>query len=262
MAQEKLIREQNTKRVLQYFHQYLVKIHYKGVFGVANFRSVYHELLPIQQAKLKELCHFHFQRFIQHGSIISIGIAYPDSIIDCINVKHNGTIDKAKWNVYAQEYQKLNHLLNKISHDIATHFGGIPVPATLEGFADEVNHVEEYYGHTISHRVVAEFAGLGWRGKNELIVHEQYSCAIRFVSIITTLPLLQGSKKESLCGNCMACLEACSILKKKAHLENYRENCRKYIIALGLDDEVCGKCIWACYRQSNFKNQFSLKKIA
>lgn len=260
MAQKELERERNTKRVRQYFHQYLEKIHYEGVFGVANFNSVYQELLPIQQAKFKELCQLQFQEFMQQGSIISVGIAYPESIIDCIDVRHNGIIDKARWNVYAREYQKLNRLLNDISRDLATHFGGISIPATLEGFANEVNHVEEYYGHTISHRVGAEYAGLGWRGKNELIVHEQYSCALRFASIITTLPLLQGIKKESLCGNCRACLETCSILKKKSHLKNYRENCRKYIIALELDDEVCGKCIWACYRQSIFKDQFYLKK--
>ncbi|MFQ6126305.1 MAG: hypothetical protein ACE5R6_17105 [Candidatus Heimdallarchaeota archaeon] len=260
MAQKEQERERNTKRVRHFFHEHLKNIYYEGVFGVANFNSVYQDLLPIQQVKLKELCQFQFQKLIQQGSIISVGIAYPESVIDCINVKRNGMLDKTRWNVYAREYQKLNRLLNDISRKIANHFGGIPVPATLEGFANEVNHVEEYYGHTISHRVGAEHAGLGWRGKNELIVHEQYSCALRFASIITTLPLLQGIKRESLCENCRACLEICSILKKKARLKNYRENCRKYIIALGLEDEVCGKCIWACYRQSIFKDQFKLKK--
>ncbi len=195
---------------------------------------------------------------MEQGSIISLGIAYPESIIDCINVRHNGTFDKDQWNVYAREYQNLNRLLYDISRDIAIHFGGIPIPATLEGFANEVNHVEEYYGHTISHRVGAEQAGLGWRGKNEMIVNKQYSCALRFASIITTLPLIQGTKIESLCGECIACLEACPFLKKKANLKNYRENCRRYINALNLEDEVCGKCILACYRQSIFKDQFQL----
>jgi len=251
-------REHNTKRIRQFFSNYLEKINYEGVFGVANFANVYDALMPVQQDKLQMVCDSQFPQFMQQGSIISIGVVYPESVIDCINVRHDGKIDKTRWNIYARAYTTLNRLLNEISGTIVDQFGGIPVLATLEGFASEVSHVEEYYSQTISHRMVTEHAGLGWRGKNELIVNDQYSCALRFASIITPLPLLQETYRESLCGDCTACLDACSFLKKKAELDNYRENCRKYINALNLEDEVCGKCIKSCYRQSIFKDQFQL----
>ena len=53
---------------------------------------------------------------MKDGSIICIGIAYPEHAIDCIDVRLNdGTVDKDAWNVYAREYHKINSLLNKIS---------------------------------------------------------------------------------------------------------------------------------------------------
>jgi len=149
-------------------------------------------------------------------------------------------------------------LLNLISREIADSLGGIPIQVTIEEMP--TRNVEEYYRITVSHRVVAENTGLGWRGKNELIVNEKFSCAVRFASIMVDLPLPSGRKIKSLCGGCEACLEACPFLKNKDKLENYRENCRRYIIQLGLDASVCGKCIKACYRNSVFSNRFKLSR--
>jgi hypothetical protein len=47
-------------------------------------------------------------------------------------------------------------------------------------------------------------------------------------------------------------------LANKDRLENYREQCRRYIVSLGLEHEVCGKCIKACYRGSVHRDAFRL----
>ncbi|MBO3803114.1 MAG: hypothetical protein JTT11_04455, partial [Candidatus Brockarchaeota archaeon] len=57
-----------------------------------------------------------------------------------------------------------------------------------------------------------------------------------------------------------ACLDACSILKNKDRLEDYRENCRLFIKSLGLEQEVCGKCVAACYRKGAFEGRFKLRR--
>ncbi|MBO3803113.1 MAG: hypothetical protein JTT11_04450, partial [Candidatus Brockarchaeota archaeon] len=97
----------------------------------------------------------------------------------------DGKVDKARWNEYAREYEEINGQLDSIARNVAETFGGVPVPATLGGLVGKVAKVEDYYPLTISHRVVAEHAGLGWRGKNGLVVNERYGCALRFASIIT-----------------------------------------------------------------------------
>jgi epoxyqueuosine reductase QueG len=253
-------KRQNFQIIKSFFNGELAKIGYDGIIGVTDFKRVYDNLMPIQRNKLQSICGDKFQTFMKNGSIICIGIAYPEHTIDCIDVRlSDGTVDKATWNIYAREYHKLNRVLNTISKNIAESFGGIPIPATLEGLISNVKNVEEYYGMTVSHRVIAENAGLGWRGKNELIVNEKLSCALRFASIITDLPLFHGEKVKASCGECEACLKACTFLKNKDKLKNYRESCRRYIIQLGLDADVCGKCIKACYQHSAFSNRFKLK---
>lgn len=249
---------QNFQRAATFFREELAKIGYDGVIGATGFKKVYDGLNPVQKSRLKYFCGEHFLNLRKNGSIICVGIAYPERVIDCIDVRlSDGTVDRYAWNVYAREYHKLNRFLNDISKGLADLFDGVFIPATVEGIA--VKSVEEFYEKTVSHRVVAEYAGLGWRGKNELIVNERFSCALRFASVIVNLPLTHGRKVRLTCGECEACLEACSFLRNKDRLENYRESCRKYIVQLALEGGVCGKCIKACYRYSTFGNRFKLK---
>jgi len=251
-------RIQNLRKVDSFFGRKLTEIGYDGVVGMAEFKKVYDELMPVQKSKLEDICSDQFQNLMRNGSIICTGIAYPEHVIDCIDIRlGNGTVDEDAWNIYAREYHKLNKFLNTISEGIADLSGGMPIPPTVEGIV--VKNVEEYYAMTVSHRVIAEEAGLGWRGKNELLVNEKFGCALRFASVITNLPLVRGGKVKASCRECEACLEVCSFLKNKDKLENYREGCRRYIIQLGLEGEVCGKCIKACYRHSIFSNSFRLR---
>jgi epoxyqueuosine reductase QueG len=121
-----------------------------------------------------------------------------------------------------------------------------------------VKHVEEYYPTTVSHRVAAELSGVGWRGKNELIVNPRFSCAIRLATILTKTPLEATPPSTMSCGECRACLDACKFLEHKGKLDNYREQCRRYLLYLNLEEEVCGKCIKACYKKSIYKDKFKL----
>lgn len=230
----------------------------KGVLGVAAFNSVYGALLPVQRRVLNELCGADFRSLMERGSIISVAYAYPESAIDAIAVKEGDDFNKKTWNTYASEYSRLNDALDATTERFAEDTEGTAIPATVPGVACDVRHVEDYYGMAISHRVVAEQAGIGWRGKNELIVNPQYSCAIRLASVIVDLPLERTPPSQGGCGNCRACLDACTFLLFKDKLVNYREQCRRYIVALGLDGDVCGKCIKACYRDGIHRNRFKL----
>ena len=212
--------------------------------------------MPIQQEKLKETLKEQFKDFMDTGSIISLGIFYTPDIIDCINVEKNGKIDMDRWNLYSDEYQHLNNMLKEISKEIADKFNGIAFPPTTETPAEKIKNIKDYYQKTISHRLVAEYAGIGWRGKSELIITEERGPTVRFTSVPINIPMTQGSIIESKCGECSACLEVCPFLKYKENLEDYRENCRNFIFSFGLKHDVCGKCIKACFRDSIFKKKF------
>jgi epoxyqueuosine reductase QueG len=230
----------------------------REVMGVASFSSVYRALMPVQQARLREFSGDGFDELIRDGSVVSIAFAYPEYAVVSIAVGSEGSYDRERWNVYAREYMRLNGALNEASARIASEIGGVAIPATSEGIAAKISHVEDYYPLVVSHRVAAEQSGVGWRGKNELIVNPRFSCAVRLASVLTTLPLRRTPPTTMGCGDCYACLDVCPYLRNKEELRNYREQCRLYLVSLGLVSDVCGKCVKACYRDSVYRDQFKL----
>ncbi|MBD3255168.1 MAG: hypothetical protein GF383_08740 [Candidatus Lokiarchaeota archaeon] len=242
-----------TDEINHYFVEYLKQVNYTGLFGVAPFSSVYINLMPIQQNRLKKLLKSNLNNYMELGSIISLAIAYRSETIKNINSNRDGLVKKERWNLYSDKYEHLNNMLKEIGHKIAVKFKGIAIPPTTETPAENINYVSDYYQHTISHRLVAEHAGIGWRGKSELLITKMHGPAVRLTSVILKGPLVYGKMIIDGCGECNACLEACPILKKKYKLKNYREQCRLYIISLGLKHDVCGKCLKACYFNGRWK---------
>lgn len=263
MTPTKMSAKDMTLEIQQMFYGQLEEIGRKGLFGAAAFSKVYENLMPVQQQVLKSLCGHHFNNFRESGSIISIAMAYHEDAISSIFVKSGEEIDIEKWNFYASEYNVLNKSLLKVSRAISKKYDGIAIPPTfISSMENKVKHVSEYFSQAVSHRVVAEVAGLGWRGKNGLIINKDYSCAIRFASIIIPHQLEYGKEVEMNCGDCSACEQACSFIRNRSVLSDYRENCRRYmdyLQSLGIKYDICGKCIKACYFDSIYSNQFDLQ---
>jgi epoxyqueuosine reductase QueG len=258
----KSTREQNRTLIRSFFADFLKEIKYDGYFGIASFSNVYDELMPVQQNKVNEILGKKIDDFMETGSIISLSLCYKSEIIDCINVKkEDGSIDKERWNIYAGEYEKINSLLTQIGKKISEKFGGYLIMPVTGAPIEVIKKASDYFPHTISHRLIAEHAGVGWRGKSELLVTEKNGSALRFASILINIPLIQNNIMENKCGNCIDCLESCFILKTKSESDDYREKCRKFLDNLGLKNDVCGKCVKSCYNRFNKESSNDEKKI-
>ncbi len=63
----------------------------------------------------------------------------------------------------------------------------------------------------LPHKTVALRAGLGFIGKNNLLVNDQYGCALLLGKVLTTAPFVTMSKplKEPQCGDCSLCVDVC-----------------------------------------------------
>lgn len=230
----------------------------KHAMGVTSFKAVYSTLLSAQKETVAGLSDGAFKSLMQVGSVISIVYAYKPYAIEAIAQGDEGRWDKERWNIYSRAYARMNKALNETSAVIANVAEGIAIPATVEGISKKVDTVEEYYATRVSHRVAAELSGVGWRGRHELIIHPSYGPAIRLASVLTTQPIIRTPPLTRTCGDCQACLDACKFLKHKDKLDNYREQCRRYLNNLALEDEVCGKCIKACIKDSLYAAQFKL----
>jgi epoxyqueuosine reductase QueG len=86
--------------------------------------------------------------------------------------------------MYSKWYVNLNNSLNSTSEILAENLNGIPLMATTSEMSSQIKSVKEYFPLTVSHRVHAEHSGIGWRGKNGLIVNQVYSCMIRARGLI------------------------------------------------------------------------------
>jgi epoxyqueuosine reductase QueG len=209
--------------------------------------------MPQQRKEVQKTCGDKMKELLSQGSAISIAVFHTEKAINSINTQKDGEIDYEKWNIYAEEYHSLNKILNEICGELASMLNGIAFEATVEG--NQITSVEEYYPMAkISHRVIAEHAGIGARGKCELIVTRQNGAAVRLATVVTPQKLKPDKKIEDLCGDCTACLDQCKILLQKEKLRNYRQQCMAKIKALNLRYQVCGVCIKACYTNGNWRN--------
>jgi epoxyqueuosine reductase len=61
----------------------------------------------------------------------------------------------------------------------------------------------------VQERVYAQYAGIGWIGKNTCVIHPEIGSWIFLGEIICSLPLQVDAPAFDQCGTCTLCLEAC-----------------------------------------------------
>ena len=61
----------------------------------------------------------------------------------------------------------------------------------------------------LSDRAVAERAGIGFSGKNTLIITPEYGSFVYLGELITNIPFVPDTPIEDNCGDCTLCLDAC-----------------------------------------------------
>lgn len=77
--------------------------------------------------------------------------------------------------------------------------------------SDRINgtFVSKLYG-LFSHKVAATCSGLGWIGRNGLLINPRYGPRLSLVTVLTDAPLEPDSPiEESLCGECRLCVQMC-----------------------------------------------------
>lgn len=118
-----------------------------------------------------------------------------------------GEIDDKPTLVYDNVYQTANRLLDELAFKAAKQLGqdgyySLPIPAS------QVTDRKNWTG-AISHKAVARMAGLGWQGKNLLLVTRQFGSAVRLATILTSAPLAVDGPVKNRCGQCTCCQDAC-----------------------------------------------------
>ncbi len=182
---------------------------------------------------------------------VAIALKLPLSVFE--------TIDDRPTPIYASIYRTANRVLDEIAFKTAAAlqndgFRSLPIPAS------QVTDRENLYG-AISHKAVARVAGLGWQGKNLLLITPQYGSRVRLVTVLTEAPLKVDEPLKNRCGDCTLCKDACpaGAIKGVSTKDHYRDRdealyfsrCREKLISEfsempGIGSPICGICIKVC----------------
>lgn len=223
------------KRILDNFH-----INYFGVADISGYE--------------KEIIKFGGEIVKGYKYGISIGIVIPDTIVDGLKNRHD--INTAAI-YYSHGYDIINDRLNSITSIISSYLnnkGYDTLPIEAANRVDIENAIP-----TVSHKMIANLAGLGWIGKNCLLITPEHGPRLRLSSLLTNAPLkITGIKIEPKCTDCMECTKICPVnaIKgvnfninderevridfKKCH--DYFEEMKKYPGR----KPVCGMCLYVC----------------
>lgn len=203
--------------------------HGVSLFGVADITGIKDEFLLPREVRDK----FQFA--------ISLGKRLIDSVIEEIKDKPTP--------LYFHHYRQLNFFLDRVAFLVSSFiqelgFLSLPIPAS------QIVDWERQRGH-LSHKKVAYLAGLGWIGRNNLLVNPKLGSRFRLVTVLTDMPLLTDSPLNLDCGDCMNCLSSCPVQAIKEKKEDFdHKGCyallnsfrRSHIVS----QHICGICVKAC----------------
>ncbi len=216
---------ENTEKIKTLCHQWGA-----ALFGVADLRTLKRDEVLLAPPVVSEL---------PFG--ISVGFHLSDAVLE--------QIEDRPTPLYFHHYQRTNILLDTIGlvttsaiQDLG--YQALPVAASqLLDWKTQTAH--------LSHKHVARAAGLGWIGRNNLLVSKKFGARIRLVTILTNLPLLASPPAGEDCGSCKACRSACPAGAISERPEDFNhvgcyEQLKVFSKALHFSHHICGVCVKAC----------------
>jgi len=104
----------------------------------------------------------------------------------------------------------------------------------------------------LPHKTVVLNAGLGFIGKNNLLITEQYGCAVMFGKVLTTAPFVTMSKipTQPQCGDCNICTDVCSAKSLRGTTWNTTTTRDEMMIRKRCT--LCQKCMLWCPYTENY----------
>jgi epoxyqueuosine reductase QueG len=181
----------------------------------------------------------------------SIGIRLLDAVVNELH-RHE---DKAVIFTYRGLYDSVNSRLDDTALLLAKRiqeegYHAYPIPAS------QVIDSKRLIG-VVSHKLVANLAGLGWIGKSCLLVTPNCGPRVRFATVFTDAPLETGHAIENGCGDCSACVDVCPVKAFTGASFDPSEprevrfdaiSCDAYMkkreVELGTG--LCGLCVYIC----------------
>jgi len=181
------------------------------------------------------------QAAVNLNRALCLGVRISSSILE--------EIQDQPTKLYFHHYRVVNMFLDQLALRVSNFIQGLGYRALPVG-ASQILDWQKQSAH-LSHKKIGVLAGLGWIGRNNLLVNKKFGSQFRLVSILTDLPLKADKPVKEGCGKCLLCMVICPAKAIKespadfGHQECFsmlKEFQRQRIV----DQYVCGVCLKAC----------------
>jgi epoxyqueuosine reductase QueG len=200
-----------------------------SLFGVADVAGIREEFSLA--GKLKEKFDWG----------ISLGKRLIDAVLE--DIKDRPTP------LYFHHYRQLNFFLDRAAFLLSSFiqesgFLALPIPAS------QILDWDKQTAH-LSHKKVGYLAGLGFIGRNNLLVNPELGARFRLVTVLTDMPLETDKPLEDDCGVCRKCLKPCpaqAIVETKEEFDHRAcfEKLKEFKKMGLVGQHICGVCVKAC----------------
>jgi epoxyqueuosine reductase len=148
---------------------------------------------------------------------------------------------------------RLDHIISRLS-SVLQRSGHSAYPVAASKRVDDERICGQF-----SHKLGAHLAGLGWIGKNCLLITPDMGPRVRWATVLTTAPVKPtGGPLETRCGQCRECVDICPIKAFTGQPFRPQEpraarfdagKCDGYFSKMREKDAetaVCGLCLYVC----------------
>ncbi len=183
---------------------------------------------------------------------VSLGIGLPDPVVDRLPDRTVGSAMLYKRHAYDIINLRLDMIASAVAQTLqAAGFQALPVPASQ--MLDRRSLTSLF-----PHKTAAHLAGLGWIGKNCLLITPEVGPRIRWATVVTDAVLETTAEPlPSRCGTCDACVRICPAAaftgrtfrpEEDRSIRFAAADCRAHLghrqEETGYD--VCGLCLFVC----------------
>ena len=200
-----------------------------SLFGVADINAVKNDF-QLSEKLISKL-----------DKAVCLGLRLSQSILD--------EISSAPTRLYFHHYRTVNASLDQAALKVANFiqnqgFQALPVPASI------ILDWEKQKAH-LSHKKLGVLAGLGWIGRNNLLVNREIGSQFRLATVLTDLPLKIDQPVKEYCGTCHLCVNICpaqAIKENPVDFDHLRcfEKLKEFQKNKLVDQYICGVCVNAC----------------
>ena len=208
------------------------------LFGVADVEGVKHEFL-LSDTGVKKV-----------KRAVCLAVRLSQGVLEEIKDAPN--------QLYFYHYKTANTFTDQLAFKVAAFiqrkgFIAIPIPAS------QIIDWKLQKAH-LSHKKVGQLAGLGWIGRNNLLVNKELGSQFRLATILTDMPLKADKPAKDDCAACRLCLKLCPAGAIKESPEDFDhakcfEKLKEFQRHRKVDQYVCGVCVTACGRKNKTKHE-------